>query len=29
MKNGGSKSEPTDYGAFTVVCIMGALEDKL
>ena len=29
MKNSGSECEPTDYGAFTVVCILCTLEDKL
>ena len=30
MKNSGSEQcEPTDYGAFTEVCILCTLEDKL
>ena len=29
MKNSGSECEPADYGAFTVVCILCTLEDKL
>ena len=29
MKNSGSECEPTDCGAFTVVCILCTLEDKL